>query len=64
MTADDVPAEEDLERVDVDVQDVDMDPEDHVNRPDQEDFDASEREQYENPPVDTAIADSDHPEDR
>ena len=29
--------------------DVDMDPEDHVNRPDQPDFDPEEREQFEQP---------------
>jgi hypothetical protein len=36
-----------------------MDPEDHVNRPDQPDFDPEEREQYEEP-----IADAIVPEDR
>ena len=39
--------------------DVDMEPEDHVNRPDQPDFDPEEREQYETP-----IAGEVTPEDR
>ncbi|WP_243059460.1 hypothetical protein [Nocardioides sp. SR21] len=39
--------------------DVDMEPEDHVNRPDQPDFDPDEREQYETPIAEAVI-----PEDR
>ena len=39
--------------------DVDMEPEDHVNRPDQPDFDPEEREQFETP-----IAEAVVPEDR
>lgn len=64
VTADDVPGEEDLAQTDLDVQDVDMDPEDHVNRPDQPDFDPAEREQYDDPPVDVPLADAERPEDR
>ncbi|WP_395656214.1 hypothetical protein [Nocardioides sp.] len=44
-----VPAEEDLEQTDVGVQDVDMDPEDHVNRPDQPDYDPAERRPFDDP---------------
>ena len=54
-SADDVPDEEGVSSADVDTQDVDMDPEDHVNRPDQEGFDPAEREQYENPPEDVGL---------
>lgn len=64
VTADDVPGEEDLSQTDVEAKDVDMDPEDHVNRPEQPDFDPVEKEQYDDPPVETAIADSERPEDR
>ena len=39
--------------------DVDMDPEDHVNRPDQPGFDPEEREQYDHPIAEAVI-----PEDR
>ncbi|MDI6911623.1 hypothetical protein [Nocardioides sp.] len=38
---------------------LDESPEEHVNRPDQEDFDPAEREQYQHP-----IAEADRPEDR
>jgi hypothetical protein len=62
-TAADMPGE-DLEQADIDVKDVDMDPEDHVNRPDQPDFDPAERRQYEEPQVETSPADADRPEDR
>ena len=34
---------------DADVKDVDMDPEDHVNRPDQPDFDPAERRPFDDP---------------
>ena len=61
---DDVPDEEDLEQTDSDVKDIDMKPEDHVNRPDQPDFDPAERRQYQEPRAETALADADHPEDR
>ena len=44
-----VPAEENLEQTAPDVQDVDMDPEDHVNRPDQPDFDPAERRPFDDP---------------
>ncbi|GAA1132372.1 hypothetical protein [Nocardioides aquiterrae] len=44
-----VPHTEDLEQTDTDVQDVDMDPEDHVNRPDQPDFDPAERRPFDDP---------------
>jgi len=64
VTADDVPDEEGLEQTDSDVKDVDMKPEDHVNRPDQPDFAPAERRQYQEPRAETALADADHPEDR
>jgi hypothetical protein len=63
-TADDVPEEEGLSTADVDTKDVDMDPEDHVNRPDQPDFDPAEREQYENPPDDIGLRTADDAADR
>jgi hypothetical protein len=63
-TADDVPEEEGVSSANVDTTDVDMDPEDHVNRPDQEDFDPAEREQYQNPPEDVGIKTADDPADR
>jgi hypothetical protein len=64
VKAEDVPGEEGVDQADVDVKDVDMDPEDHVNRPDQADFDPAERDQYDNPPRETSLADADRPEDR
>jgi hypothetical protein len=63
-TADDVPEEEGVSSADVDTKDVDMDPEDHVNRPDQADFDPAEREQYQNPPEDVGLKTADDPADR
>lgn len=54
-SAPDVPAEEDLSSADVDTKDVDMDPSDHLNRPEQPDFDPAEREQYQNPPEDVGF---------
>jgi hypothetical protein len=57
VTTDDVPAEEDLAQSDVEVKDVDMDPEDHVNRPDQPDFDPEERQQFQNPSEDISLPD-------
>ena len=63
VTAEDVP-DEDLEQTDVHVKDVDTDPEDHVNRPDQPDFDPAERRQYDAPQVETSLADADRREDR
>lgn len=63
-TADGVPDEEDLEQTDVDVKDVDMSPEDHVNRPDQPDFDPAERRQYDEPQVDSSPVDPDRPGSR
>ena len=62
VAAEGVPEQEDVEQADV-VQDVDMDPEDHVNRPDQPDFDPAEREQYVNPPREPALDDEDRVED-
>jgi hypothetical protein len=41
--------EDESPQVDSDVKDVDMDPEDHVNRPDQPDFDPAERQPYDDP---------------
>ena len=45
------PVEEEADRVEEmpDKQDVDMEPEDHVNRPRQPDFDPAEREPYDDP---------------
>jgi len=43
------PAEEDLDQTGADVQDVDMDPEDHVSRPDHPDFDPAERLPFDDP---------------
>jgi len=63
-TADDVPEEEGVSSADVDTQDVDMDPEDHVNRPDQDDFDPAEREQFQNPPEDVGLRTAEDPADR
>ena len=63
MTADEVPDEEAIEPADV-AGNVDTDPEDQVSRPEQADFDPAEREQYQNPPVETSLADADVPEDR
>ncbi|MET0525404.1 MAG: hypothetical protein ABWZ91_11415 [Nocardioides sp.] len=63
VTAEGVPDNEDVEDSEV-VKDVDMDPEDHVNRPDQPDFDPAEREQYVNPPVEPAIGEERRSDDR
>jgi hypothetical protein len=45
------PVEEDADRVEEmpDKKDVDMDPEDHVNRPQQPDFDPAERRPFDDP---------------
>ncbi|MBB3044159.1 hypothetical protein [Nocardioides soli] len=58
-----VPDEEDLSRADV-AERVDLDPDEQPNRPEQADFDEAERRQYDEPPVDRPIAESDRPEDR
>ncbi|MFC4786483.1 hypothetical protein ACT8ZV_18555 [Nocardioides sp. MAHUQ-72] len=63
VSADAVPDEEDLEQTDVGARAVDTAPEEHLNRPDQPDFDPAERAQYDDPPVETSLADADHPED-
>lgn len=42
-----------------DVKDVDMEPEDHLNRPDQPDFDPAERKPYEDPAPDVLPTASD-----
>jgi hypothetical protein len=60
--AEGVPGGEDIEKSDV--TDVDMDPEDHVSRPDQPDFDPAEREQYLNPPVEPALGEDARANDR
>jgi hypothetical protein len=62
-TAGDVPDEEDLQRTDTDVQDIDMDPEDHVNRPDQPDFDPAERRPYDDPTAGELPPGADPPQD-
>ena len=53
----DVPAADAAER-------LDADPDEQLSRPDQPDFDEAERRQYEDPPVESAIADAVRPEDR
>jgi hypothetical protein len=63
LEAQGLPEEEEVSRADV-ADRVDEDPDGQLNRPDQPDFDESEREQYENPPVERPIADADRPEDR
>ena len=63
VTAEGVPENEDVDQSDV-VKDVDMDPEDHVNRPDQPDFDPAERDQYVNPPFEPTLGEEDRAEDR
>ena len=61
---DDVPDDKDAKQTDPDVKDVDMDPEDHVNRPDQPDFDPAERRPYENPTAGELPPGADPPADR
>ncbi len=53
-----VPAEEDIERTDTrPADDVDIEPGEHVNRPDQPGFDPAEREQYDDPEVTSPLDD-------
>lgn len=63
VEAPDVPDEEGLSGPDV-AERIDLDPDAQPNRPEQADFDESERRQYDEPPVDRSIAEADHPEDR
>jgi hypothetical protein len=58
-----VPDEEDVSTTDA-ADRVDAGPDEQLNRPDQPDFDESERRQYEDPPMETSIAEDDRPEDR
>lgn len=64
-----VPDEEGVTDADA-AEELDQSAEEQPNRPDQEDFSEGERQQYDDPPVesegpyDVPIADADHPEDR
>ncbi|KQW50940.1 hypothetical protein ASC77_25105 [Nocardioides sp. Root1257] len=63
LDVDSLPEEEGLSIADASDR-VDADPDDQLSRPEQPDFDEGERRQYEDPPVDRPLSESQRPEDR
>jgi hypothetical protein len=61
--AEGVPAEEGVVPSDIDER-VDLDPDEQLNRPEQEDWSEEERRQYDDPDLLRPIAEAERPEDR